>query len=62
MQNGVFVKNYDFQGYDFCMTVTPNETANRKTLFWFPNFPALETKKVALVGKKLRHFDINLHI
>lgn len=35
------------------MTVTPNEAATRKTLFWFPNFPALETEKVALVGKIL---------
>ena len=42
------------------MTGTRNETATRKTL---PStFPVLVIKKLAIVGKILRRFDIILHL
>ena len=60
IQNITFVANYCMWAYSFYKTVICNETATPKT--WILNFhtlsifPALEIKKLALVGKLLWRF------
>ena len=69
MKINMFVENYCILAYNFNMTVTRNDTATQKTLFWIPShavffcFVSFELTKVTLVGKILRYsFGIVLHI
>ena len=61
IQNSFYVGDYCIWAYNFYMAVISNETVtlNSPTL---SIFPALEIKKLALVGKILWRFDIIWHI
>ena len=53
----MFVENYNMWPYSFYMAVICDETATQKSLILsyctFSIFPALEIKKIVLVGKIL---------